>query len=131
MSEATLAVHVGTSCLCQRTYLAGKATGWRSSPSDCRTTFFDLDMASRATRISSPRSKRRTTTGPAQKSLLRRANCRERDPGIFKKLIKPARPRTRTFCAGTLHEPGLIAYGCSSCGYITSVLLPPADQRRR
>jgi hypothetical protein len=33
--------------------------------------------------------------------------------------------------AATLREPGLIAYECSSCGYITSILLPPADQRRR
>jgi hypothetical protein len=33
--------------------------------------------------------------------------------------------------APTPREPGLIAYECSSCGYITSVLLQPADQQRR
>ena len=29
----------------------------------------------------------------------------------------------------TLHQPGLIAYECPKCGYVTSVLLP-ADPRR-
>jgi len=30
----------------------------------------------------------------------------------------------------TLHEQGLIAYECPSCGYITSALLPPDQQHR-
>ena len=33
--------------------------------------------------------------------------------------------------APTLHEPGLIAYECSNCGYITSVLLRAGDRQRR
>jgi len=33
--------------------------------------------------------------------------------------------------APTPHEPGLIAYECPKCGYITSVLLPPDQQGRR
>jgi transposase-like protein len=27
----------------------------------------------------------------------------------------------------TLHQPGLIAYECSKCGYVTSVLVQPPD----
>jgi hypothetical protein len=29
--------------------------------------------------------------------------------------------------APLLHEPGLIAYECAACGYVTSVIIPPAD----
>jgi hypothetical protein len=29
--------------------------------------------------------------------------------------------------APLIHEPGLIAYECSNCGYVTSILQPPAD----
>ena len=29
--------------------------------------------------------------------------------------------------APLLHEPGLIGYECSACGYVTSVIIPPAD----
>jgi fermentation-respiration switch protein FrsA (DUF1100 family) len=29
------------------------------------------------------------------------------------------------------HEPGLIAYECSECGYVTSVIVPPAEARAR
>jgi hypothetical protein len=29
--------------------------------------------------------------------------------------------------APTLHEPGLIAYECSNCGYLTSELEPPSE----
>jgi hypothetical protein len=32
--------------------------------------------------------------------------------------------------APLLHEPGLIAYECSKCGYVTSVVQPPADPQR-
>jgi hypothetical protein len=31
--------------------------------------------------------------------------------------------------APLLHEPGLIAYECAACGYVTSVVIPPADMR--
>ena len=27
------------------------------------------------------------------------------------------------------HDPGLIAYECPACGYVTSVVVPPAEQR--
>jgi hypothetical protein len=27
------------------------------------------------------------------------------------------------------HGPGLIAYECRACGYVTSVVVPPAEQR--
>ena len=33
--------------------------------------------------------------------------------------------------APTLHEPGLIAYECPNCGYVTSILTQPASQQRR
>ena len=29
--------------------------------------------------------------------------------------------------APTLHQPGLIAFECPNCGYVTSVLQQPAD----
>ena len=32
-----------------------------------------------------------------------------------------------TSIAPLLHEPGLIAYECPSCGYLTSIVQPPAD----
>ena len=31
--------------------------------------------------------------------------------------------------APTLHQPGLIAFECPNCGYVTSVLQQPADHR--
>ncbi len=33
--------------------------------------------------------------------------------------------------APLVHAPGLIAYECPNCGYVTSVILPPADERKR
>jgi DNA-directed RNA polymerase subunit M/transcription elongation factor TFIIS len=33
--------------------------------------------------------------------------------------------------APTLHEPGLIAYECHNCGYISSILTQRLDQQRR
>ena len=32
--------------------------------------------------------------------------------------------------APLLHEPGLIAYECPKCGYLTSVFQPPAEPQR-
>jgi C4-type Zn-finger protein len=32
-----------------------------------------------------------------------------------------------TTIAPLLHEPGLIAYECPRCGYLTSTLQPPSD----
>jgi hypothetical protein len=32
--------------------------------------------------------------------------------------------------APMLHEPGLIAYECSKCGYLTSVVQPPTEPQR-
>jgi hypothetical protein len=32
--------------------------------------------------------------------------------------------------APLLHEPGLVAYECGQCGYLTSVVEPPIDPRR-
>jgi len=29
--------------------------------------------------------------------------------------------------APLVHEPGLIAYECGDCGYVTSVIIPPTD----
>ena len=33
--------------------------------------------------------------------------------------------------APTMREQGLIAYECPECGYVTSVLLEPVEQKRR
>jgi hypothetical protein len=32
--------------------------------------------------------------------------------------------------AALLHEPGLIAYECPKCGYVMSVVQPPAGAKR-
>jgi hypothetical protein len=30
--------------------------------------------------------------------------------------------------APLVHEPGLIAYECAACGYVTSVIIPPSGR---
>jgi hypothetical protein len=40
---------------------------------------------------------------------------------------KAAQMAEVTAIAPLLHEPGLIAYECPRCGYLTSVVQPPAD----
>jgi hypothetical protein len=40
---------------------------------------------------------------------------------------KAAQMAEVTSIAPLLHEPGLIAYECPSCGHLTSIVQPPAE----
>ena len=55
------------------------------------------------------------------------------DESISKRVSAPACPRCRAMMDEVVHiapvvgEPGLTAYECPKCGYVTSVLRPPDD----